>query len=87
MLHVEWQKMKNRFLEMRLYLPLQAGGAERLRQEGLQFGPEAGVEPSVHDRVREGGGKGDGVAQTQHEVEGLLVLKMKSHLYLCTFCP
>ncbi len=45
----------------------------------MPFWPEAGVEPAVHDRVGEGGGEGDGVAQPQHEVERFFILYKKQN--------
>ncbi len=45
-------------------------------EEALDLGPEAGVEPPVHDRVGEGGGHGDGVAQAKDQVvQAVVVLK------------
>ena len=61
--------------QLELYLPFEASASACFGQQSFQLWPEAGVEPSVHDRVGEGGGQGYGVAQPQHEVEGLGVLK------------
>lgn len=43
-------------------------------EETLQLGPEAGVEPAVHDRVGEGRGHGQGVAEAEQDVVGVAVL-------------
>ena len=55
--------------------PLEAVAPESFWHQGLQLRPEAGVEPTVQDRVGEGGGEGDGVAQPKHEVERVRILK------------
>ena len=58
-----------------VFEPLQAGASKRLREEGLELGSEAGVEPAIHDRVGERGGERHRVAQPQHKVVRLVILK------------
>ncbi len=61
-------------------LPFQTIASEGFRQQRFQLGPEAGVEPAVHDRIGEGRGERHRVAQSKHEVERLVVLQKERKL-------